>query len=100
MPQLSFSQCGPRETQGHDEDTINEIFGQKTLIFKRKDMTKTLRLQTGLSDGSNSPTNIDGSNTATDWVPFYIDKAEEKEESDKNKSFSEEGGTGRTGRQI
>ena len=43
-------------------------------------MTKTLRLQTGLSDGSNSP---------TDWVPFYTEEAEEKEESDKNKSFCE-----------
>ena len=63
-------------------------------------MTKTLRLQTGLSDGSNSPTHIDGSNTGTDWVPFYIEEAEEKEESDKNKSFSEEGGTGRTTRKI
>ena len=61
-------------------------------------MTKTLRLQTGLSDGSNSPTNIDGSNTGTDWVPFYIEEAEEKE--DKNQSFSEEGGTGRTTRKI
>ena len=61
-------------------------------------MTKTLRLQTGLSDGSNSPT---GSNTGTDWVPFYIEEAEEKEESDSNKSFSEEeGGSGRTRRKI
>ena len=49
-------------------------------------MTKSLRLQTGLSDGSDSPkTNIDGSNTEnTDWVPFYIEEAEEKEESDKS----------------
>ena len=55
-------------------------------------MTKTLRLQTGLSDGSNSP---------TDWVPFYTEEAEEKEESDKNKSFSEEEvGSGRTTRKI
>ena len=63
-------------------------------------MTKTLRLQTGLSDGSNSPTNIDGSNTGTDWVPFYTEEAEEKEESDKNKSFSMESGTGRRARKI
>ena len=55
-------------------------------------MTKTLRLQTGLSDGSNSP---------TDWVPFYTEEAEEKEESDKNKSFcEEEGGSGRTTRKM
>ena len=50
-------------------------------------MTKTLRLQTGFGDGSNSPmTNIDGSNSEnTDWVPFYIEEAEEeKEESDKS----------------
>ena len=41
-------------------------------------MTKTLRLQTGLSsDASNSPTNIGGSNTGSDWVPFYVE--EEKE---------------------
>ena len=42
-------------------------------------MTKTLRLQTGLSsDASNSPTNIGGSNTGSDWVPFYVE--EEKEQ--------------------
>ena len=60
-------------------------------------MTKTLRLQTGFGDGSNSPTtNIDGSNTEnTDWVPFYIEEADEKEESDKRDGYSEEGGTGR-----
>ena len=66
-------------------------------------MTKTLRLQTGFGDGSNSPTtNIDGSNTEnTDWVPFYIEEAEEeKEESDKSDGYSEEGGTGRMPRKI
>ena len=66
-------------------------------------MTKSLRLQTGLSDGSNSPTtNIDGSNTEnTDWVPFYIEEAEEKEECDKSDGYSEEeGGTGRMPRKI
>ena len=59
-------------------------------------MTKTLRLQTGLSDGSNSPANID---TGTDWVPFYIE-AEEKEESEKKESFSEEGDPGMTTRKM
>ena len=66
-------------------------------------MTKTLRLQTGFGDGSNSPTtNIDGSNTEnTDWVPFYIEEAEEeKEESDNSDGYSEEGGTGRMPRKI
>ena len=60
-------------------------------------MTKTLRLQTGLSDGSNSPANID---TGTDWVPFYIEEVEEKEESDKKESFSEEGDPGMTTRKM
>ena len=69
-------------------------------------MTKTLRLQTGFGDGSNSPTtNIDGSNSEnTDWVPFYIEEAEEEKEesdqSDKSDGYSEEGGTGRMPRKI
>ena len=73
--------------------------GEKNLIFRRKDMTKTLRLQTGFSDGSNSPTNIGGSNTGVDWVPFYIEETEGKEESEKhNSSSDEESCTGRRGR--
>ena len=59
-------------------------------------MTKTLRLQTGLSsecDASNSPTNIGRSNTGSDWVPFYVE--EEKEESDEKIGFAEKDGKGR-----
>ena len=57
-------------------------------------MTRTLRLQTGLSsDASNSPANIGGSNTGSDWVPFYVE--EEKEESDEKIGFAEKDGKGR-----
>lgn len=49
-----------------------------------------LRLQTGFSDGSNSPTNIGGSNAGVDWVPFYIEETEGKEESEKHNSSSDE----------